>query len=215
MADFKELIQSPGWLKRPGSVAQASHQITLFARALGAVFNAMIPMVQSIRRMWIVSLASGVSLDEHGEERAVFRRGAESDALYLPRVLAGLRAKTPGETVRGMTIALDTLGLKNYEIIPLWKLDLAMENFDPDTVSASRWSEFNVKFKDADNPTLTDTEIQRRIDAAKGPSKKGNVVRMFGEGHGLNYGNLYGGIYEDPENPGAGFGTLYGQNYGG
>ena len=189
MADFKALITLPGWLSRPARVLPAAHQNSLFARALGAVFNALLPKVNAIRRLWIVSQTSGAVLKEHGADRAVHKRAGELDVDYMPRVLAGLRAKTPGETKAGMRIALDTLGLAAYQILELYTL--AVE--DP---ADPRWDEFEVRYADVGNEGLTDAEVQTRIDAAKPPRAKGIAVRYrgatiqgFGDRFGRNFGN--------------------------
>ena len=201
--DFKELIHLPVWLRRPADVAEGSHQLTLLARAVGAVFNGILTRVYAIRRQWIISLASGRFLDEHGADRRVYRAVGETDEPYRLRVLAGAPARIPGETRRGMETALDTLGLINYEIEPVWKTD------------SGRWAEFDVWFGDAENQTLTDAQIQARIDAAKSPSQKGNVVRTIGVGFGSWFGAYFGGVESDPANPTSGFGAApFGTDFG-
>lgn len=216
MADFKELIKLPAWLRRPDSVAQGAHELTLFARAVGAVFNGLTTKVYAIRKMWIASLATGVILVEHGKDRAVLPGEFEPEEDYRARVLLGLRAKTPGESMKGMKIALDTLGLADYEIVPLWKVDFDQFNLAPGGLTGARWAEFDVVFPAASNNLLTDEEIQRRIDRAKAPSKKGNVSRIPGvTGFGLHFGSDFGGVQADPDSPDSGFGASgFGTGFG-
>lgn len=214
--DFKELIQLPAWLRRPAAIPRGSHQLTLFGRALGGVFNGVLGSIYAIRRMWNVSLASGAVLDEHGADRAVHRLAWEGDDDYRARVLEGLRAKIPGETLAGMKVALDTLGLTNYQIAPLWEVDQKQGNLAPDLIAGARWSEFDVTFFDSENQTLTDGQIQRRINAAKAPGKKGNIVRIAGDGFGQRFGRNYGGDQgSSTVHPQSGFGTNFGGNFGG
>lgn len=186
--DFKETIRPPAWLRRPESLPQASHQVTLLVRAIGGVLNGVLTAVYNIRRIWLVSQSSGAVLDEHGLDRAVPRRLGEADADYRPRVLAALRAKTPGETKAGMTTALDTLGLVNFNIFELYTLGA-------DNTADPRWDEFYIRFPAAGNEDLTDAEVQARIDAAKPPRAKGSPVRYLGatvNGFGRSFGQVFG-----------------------
>lgn len=182
--DFRDWIELPVWLRRPESVPASEHQLSLFARAVGAAFNGVRDLVNKLRRQWLAALATGRFLDEHGADRALYRRAGETDAAFRARVVLGLRAKKPGETKAGMGVALDTLGLTNHAIEELYRL--AVE--DP---ANKRWDEFEIRYPDGGNEALTDAQVQERINAAKPSRAKGTAVRYRGAvvyGFGRNFG---------------------------
>lgn len=186
--DIRALIQLPPWLRRPENVPAGEHQVTLFARGLGAVLNGVRDRIYLIRRQWIASLATGRFLEEHGADRAVYKREGEAEEDYRARVLWGLRAKTPGETKAGMRIALNTLGLTGYELVELYTLPVE----DP---SDPRWDTFEVRYPDTGNEGLTDAQVQARIDAAKPPRADGIAVRYQGalvDGFGATFDSDFG-----------------------
>jgi hypothetical protein len=187
--DFRSWITLPAWLRRPETVPEGQHQLSILARALGAVFNGIRDRILAIRRQWIAATATGMFLEEHGKDRSVFIRDGESEADFRERVLAAQRAKQGGGTKAAMRIALDTLGLKNYELLELYRLDV-------DDVNDKRWNVFEVRYPDEGNEGLTDAHVLERIVRAKPPRATGLAVRYQGaaiQGYGLQYGTRYGG----------------------
>jgi hypothetical protein len=186
--DFRDWIVLPVWLRKLDGVADGAHQLTMFKRAVGAVFNGVRDRIYSIRRQWIASLATGQFLIEHGADRVVYPREGEAEEDFRVRVLAGLRQKKPGETKAGMRIALNTLRLMDYDLLELYRLPL-------DNPADPRWDVFEIRYPDAGNEGLTDAQVQERIDAAKPPRAQGIAVRYRGtliEGFGQRFGGHFG-----------------------
>jgi hypothetical protein len=186
--DFRDWITLPEQLSKPDGVADAGHQITLFKRALGAVFNGMRDTANRIRREWMVTTATLPFLIEHGADRVIYPYAGEPVEDFRARVLTGLRSKKPGETKAGMRIALNTLGLKDYVLLELYHLPL-------DDPADKRWNVFEVRYPDAGNEGLTDGQVQERINKAKPPRAIGIAVRYRGDvmqGFGMRFGQHFG-----------------------
>jgi hypothetical protein len=186
--DFRDWIVLPVWLRKLDGMADSQHELTMFKRAVGAVFNGVRDRIYLIRRQWMAATATGRLLVEHGADRAVYPREGEAEEDYRVRVLAGSRAKKPGETKAGMRIALNTLGLVGYELLELYRLPV-------DNPADPRWNVFEVRYPDTGNAGLTDAQVQERIDAAKPPRAQGIAVRYRGdviEGFGMRFGGHFG-----------------------